>query len=251
LEKARGRKTTVNFGIDVQAFDPTAVPDHARAAKKFVLQSKKQDVLGVNKCGWDISNATGVKFPDKPMQRAISAYDSIKRADYNHRAEQLAWKETLRYLPKTNKFHVNQREVLSKGIADSAPTNKVPMQSNTEFPIHSDLQDKYGWQISVVTPTSKEREALISNQFDAAVRNRAKKPPSNYESLLDKHAKNVEAQRKLKLEHRTLSEQGIAVPSLRKVLMTIPDPPMAVTDAIEMEKQVPARKYTTWSLGSM
>ena len=64
-------------------------------------------------------------------------FDSIKRADYNFRAEQLDWQDKRMYVPRPNKHQFNERYD-SSAHRLSLP----PALSRTEFPSHSALISK-------------------------------------------------------------------------------------------------------------
>lgn len=134
----------------------------AVAAKREVQDAKKPDLLGVSRQGWNNSVASEnmQRFPDRPKMRQLSKvrvaccvpvccrapptcvvcarqFDSIKRADYNFRGEQLDWQDKRMYVPRGNKNEFNERQDSSTHRL-SVP----PALSRTEFPVHSALISK-------------------------------------------------------------------------------------------------------------
>jgi hypothetical protein len=75
--------------------------------------------------------------PNRPAWVCARQFDSIKRADYNFRGEQLDWQDKRIYVPRPNKNEFNER------YDSSAHRLSVPPAlSRTEFPAHSALISK-------------------------------------------------------------------------------------------------------------
>ena len=87
---------STNFGREARAYDEDAIPAHALAAHKAVQEAKRPNILGTATAQWNASTDSGVRFPDRPMMRTLSKYDSHKRADNNcERTETLTLTLTL------------------------------------------------------------------------------------------------------------------------------------------------------------
>jgi len=104
---------SVNFPRGSRAYEKDDIPPHNLAAKKEVQAAKVPDMLGAKKAGWNISTISDnmYRFPDRPNMRTLSCYDAHKRADYNYRAEELDSRATEMYIPRPNKFQVNERSL--------------------------------------------------------------------------------------------------------------------------------------------
>ena len=112
------------------------------------------------------------RFPDRPKMRQLSKvrvaccvpvccrapptcvvcarqFDSIKRADYNFRGEQLDWQDKRMYVPRGNKNEFNERQDSSTHRL-SVP----PALSRTEFPVHSALISKVPWPAAFPLPST-------------------------------------------------------------------------------------------------
>tara|TARA_B110001452_G_C15198303_1_gene415897 strand:- start:317 stop:964 length:648 start_codon:yes stop_codon:yes gene_type:complete len=211
-------------------------------AKREVLAAKQPDLLGVSKPGWNSSSHSEnmARFPDRTLMRQLAQYDSVKRADYNYRAEQLDWQDRRMYVPKSSKFEFNDRRV------ETAERLEVPPAlSRTEFPVHSALIPKTRWDGATGDggdpyAAAKAHEAKGAAMLDFAMANSLRHPPKQRESLIHRESRYVREARAAKEERRKDEAAGkVYVP---------PPPPLSGPDALEMTRQVPALKTTTWSL---
>ena len=89
-------------------------------------------------------------------------FDSIKRADYNFRAEQLDWQDKRMYVPRPNKHQFNERYD-SSAHRLSLP----PALSRTEFPSHSALISKVRPPAPCSSPSHPVRRAVCAALADA------------------------------------------------------------------------------------
>jgi len=242
LEKSRGRRGTVNFERSARAFDESAGPPAAVAAKREVQEAKKPDLLGVSRSGWNSSTASEnmQRFPDRPKMRQLSKFDSIKRADYNFRGEQLDWQDKRMYVPRANKNEFNERH-------DSG-THRLsvpPALSRTEFPVHSALISKTRWDGATgsggdpyAAEKAHEAKGLAMLQF--ARDNSGRRPSRTRETLVEREERHMREARAVKAERLKSEARG--------EVWRPPPPPLSGPDALEMSRQVPVLRTTTWSL---
>jgi len=248
LERSRGHRVTINFARSAHAFDESALPPKALQAKLDVKAAKRPDLLGISQPGWNQSvvpeGKDATKFPNKPLMRQLAQYDAHKRADYNFRAEQLENADRRQYIPTTNKFQYNERHLESGTGQLSAP----PALTRTEFSINPMLGLKVRWDGSTGTDKdyyTQQREYRQQEQvtLDAALSNSARHQPRAHTSVIEREKAHQEAIRAQKAAKRATEAQGLTwVPA---------QPPLSAIDALEMSRQVPCRKVTTWSLGSL
>jgi len=255
LEKSRGARSQINFGLTANAFDEEAVPQKALAARMRVKTAKIPVRLSVGKPGWDQSVVPdGFKtFPERPLLRTLSKYDAHKRADYNFRAEVLDNTERRMYVPAcTSKFEYSERHILTPDQRAGAP----PALSRFEYGIHPNLEGKVRWDESTTGDgggdpyaATKARERRATAELDSAMRNsRRRGPPSGRVGLMTQYEAQLEEQRSVKMERRKLEAAGHTVAWTGRYNYTAP---LSEADAREMSRSVPVRKVTTWSLGSI
>mmetsp|Transcript_42252 Transcript_42252/g.92604 ORF Transcript_42252/g.92604 Transcript_42252/m.92604 type:complete len:252 (+) Transcript_42252:256-1011(+) len=246
LERSRGQRTNLNFDRTARAFDETAVPPQALAAKQEVKAANKADICGVNQAGWNSSTVPegkhATRFPDRPMMRTLAQYDSHKRADYNFRAEQLENQDRRRYYPTTNKFEYNERHITGEGASLDVP----PPLARTEFVVNPTLGLKVRWDGSTGSAGdphayAKERKQHEKAGLEAALANSKRYQPKQRMGLVEREKAYLEEQRRQKAERRAVESAGGT--------WYTPEAPLAPADAMEMSMQVPSRKVTTWSLG--
>ena len=134
---------STQYALDARVYDEDAIPPASLAAKREVISAKRPDILQVGKPSWNTSTVSEnmYRFPDRPMMRTLAVYDSVKRADYNFRAETLDWRDKRVYEPVPNKFQVNRRDLGKAAPMLDAP----PPLSRTEFPAHPALVAKPRW----------------------------------------------------------------------------------------------------------
>ncbi|KAJ1622376.1 hypothetical protein T492DRAFT_1149123 [Pavlovales sp. CCMP2436] len=246
FEKSRGHRGGVHFLPSQKVFDAAAVPTAARAARREVLDAKKMDILGLGKPGWNLSTTNPLqRFPDRPLQRTLSAFDAPKRSDYNFRTEWLDSKSRETYIPRTNKLHVSQRDFLGEAHRSHANLSRPPKQSTVEGIVHPSLAGKANWNVSTETLSAKARKQLAEADLVAARASRS----AGYEpreTLQQREARLSEQQRAEKREKVQMAEAGITLPP-----PTIQYYHTTKEDFAEMTMQVPAKRVTTWSLGSI
>ena len=147
-------------------------------------------------------------------------FDSIKRADYNFRGEQLDWQDKRMYVPRANKNEFNERHDSSTHRL-SVP----PALSRTEFPVHSALISKVRSPAPFPPPSTRsdvlctprsqtrwdgatgsggdpyaaekahEAKGLAMLQF--ARDNSGRRPPRARETLVRRHACSSRARRRV------------------------------------------------------
>lgn len=248
LERSRGHRVTINFERSARAFDESALPPKALQAKLDVKAAKKPDLLGVSTPGWNQSvvpeGKDATKFPNKPMMRQLSQYDSHKRADYNFRAEQLDNADRRQYIPATSKFQYNERHLQSGAGHLTAP----PALTRTEFSINPQLGLKVRWDGSAGTDKdyyTQQREYRQQEQvtLDAALTNSRRHQPRSHMSVIEREKAHQEEIRAQKAAKRAVEAAGLP--------WAPPQPPLSEADALEMSRQVPCKKVTTWNLGSL
>jgi len=242
FEKSRGRRGSLNFERKTRAFDESAAPKGAVQAKQEVLDAKKPDILGVGKPGWNNSVACEnmSRFPDRTLMRQLSKFDSIKRADYNFRGEQLDWKDQRMYVPTPNKFEFNERH-----DASAKRLSMPPALSRTEFPVHSALISKTRWDSATghggdPYAAEKAHEAKGAAMLQFALENSARRQPKRRECLIHREERFQQEARAAKAERLKAEARG--------EVWQPPPRPLSGPDALEMTRQVPVLKTTTWSL---
>jgi len=246
FEKSRGHRGSVNFPPNLKAFNKDAVPQSAREARRSVLDAKKMDILGLHKPGWNPSSYTGSRFPEHGERHTLAAFDSVKRSDYNYRSEWLDTRSTERYIPRANKFQISAAEFLSEEHRAHPSLKRPPKQTIMEMPVHPRLAGKTPWQVSVEALTQREREQLTQLDLERA---RARAPRSlaaDREGLVAREARRLEEQRAEKRRVAALRAQGIEPEKTVESWYHI-----TKEDITEMALQVPTKKVTTWSLGSI
>ena len=255
---------STNFSRDARAYDEEAIPPAALAAHTAVVEAKRPNVLGTAPPQWNASTTTGVRFPDRPMMRTLANYDSHKRADFNYRRETLDWRETKMYLPKPNKFEVNERN-FGAGVS----TDQPHLIARLEFPVHPALDGKPRWDSATGhggDPVAVERASRkrLEEQYHANLAySRAHPPKNRTESLLQREGRFQAEQRAAKARMRAEAQSRGFLPAADgtfaggdSLAATLPwrmaSAPLALSDrnALDVTKQVPMRRTTTWSLGS-
>ena len=199
-------------------------------SKRQVQAAKAPDLVGIGAPGWNAStlseNMSGKHtFPDRPMMRQLSLYDSHKRADFNYRREDLDTTQKSIYVPKPNKFQANER------ILD-VPREELPfMISRCEFPNHPDLGlrghpiDKPRWNPATGTGgdpygAAKAAAAKLEKERVEAMEYSQRHPPKNRtESLAQREKRFMDEQRQAKAAIRAAAHtdpdisQGFASPA--------------------------------------
>ena len=220
-----------------------------RTTKVEMKELRIPDLLGQRKAGWN-NTSSGSRFPDRPMMRQLSAYDSIKRADLNFRAEEIDSKATALYAPRPSKLQTN-------ATALSVPClEHVHPISRTEFPNHSSLASKPRWDPATghggdQYGAEKLRERSIEHETLWALDYAKKHPP--------KHRTETLIQR----EERFMAEKRDAIRAARAAPASARASTAPATVAQLMGRgsvsargelrgqQVPSKKVTTWSLGGI
>lgn len=265
---------STSFSPNARVYEEEDIPAAALASKKAVKAAKQPDPIGVNHPVWNTSTLSEnmIKFPDRPMQRQLSAYDAHKRADYNFRKEHLEWKDGAIYVPRANKFCVNERSLKGYQPQLSAP----PPTMRSEFPTHPALESYEKWDHATGPHDGKggdhwaetrRRSSELQQLTQAALQNsQRRKPAADQPSLIEREQRFLDAQRAAKMEQRraasammgtfirtpvtlsTLRATG-ALAETKKLAETKALAPLSAADEYEMRQQVPCRNTTTWSLG--
>ena len=256
----------------------------------------------------------GVLQAPTDLRGCARQFDSIKRADYNFRGEQLDWQDKRMYVPRANKNEFNERHDSSTHRL-SVP----PALSRTEFPVHSALISKVRSPAPFPPPSTRsdvlctprsqtrwdgatgsggdpyaaekahEAKGLAMLQF--ARDNSGRRPPRARETLVRRHACSSRARRRVgggasgrgsgawwrharpsallrdtaapahrclaacqvEREERHMREaRAVKAERLkseaRGEVWRPPPPPLSGPDALEMSRQVPVLRTTTWSL---
>ena len=186
----------------------------------------------------------GQRFPDKPLMRQLAKYDSLRRADYNYRAETLDHTSTEMYVPRGSKFQYNERHITSATRNLESP----PSCSRTEFPVHANLEGKHRWDPATghagdPYAAQKARDRQQEAALALAQANSRRRQPSKRTSLYERERQHATAQREEKEKRRALEACGCT--------WRPPPAPLSERDAFEMSRQVPALRTTTWSLASI
>jgi len=174
---------TVNFPKNQTVFDVNGIPAHNLASKKEVKVLSVPDLLGERPAGWNASTLSGSRFPDRPMMRQLSVYDSHKRADYNHRAEQLDSDATTLYIPRPSKMQTNERALDVPRLQQPHPISRC------EFPVHSNLEGKPRWDPSTgaggdVVGAEKANRKVLERERVEALEYSKRHPPKHREETL-------------------------------------------------------------------
>ena len=254
FERSRGKRSNLNFERTARAFDESAVPAHNLAAKKEVKAAKRPDLLLAGRPGWNQSTLSEnmKRFPDRPLCRQNFKYDAPKRADYNFRAEVLEHADRAMYMPRESKFEYSERRVTAPGLQLANP----PPLSRVEFPNHPELAratasgEKKRWDGATGAggdPYAAQcaHEARGQKMLEAALANGKKHPPRRRETLYERETRHQAELRERKATRRRLESMGITPAPWQEA-----GPPLSAEDQLELSRQVPARKTTTWSLGS-
>jgi len=267
MPAARGTSfRQVNFARGAKAYDQSAIPLEALAAKKEVKVMRVPDLLGADRpAGWNASTVSVnmSRFPDRAMMRQLSKYDSHKRADYNFRAEQLDDRATTTYVPRPSKMQTNERSF------DVPRLDQPHHISRCEFPVHSALEGKPRWDPATGhggDPFGVElaqRKVLERERVEALEYSKRHPPKQRDETLVQREARFMREERERK---KTIRETGTAPqpPALTGTwsggntytsltqgysFAAGTAPPLNAEDSDLLSHQVPVRKQTTWSLG--
>ncbi|KAG8459773.1 hypothetical protein KFE25_014336 [Diacronema lutheri] len=246
FEKSRGQRGAVTFAPGSRVFHPDAVPAPARAARREVLDAKKMDILGLGRPGWHSSSSTGSRFPDRPFQRTLSAYDAPKRADFNHRAEWLDTTSREAYVGRTGKLQVSEREFLSEAHRAHPNLVRPPKQRPAEEAVHPRLEGKTRWNGSTEALSAKQLEQLAQSELTQARAARSASAGGARESLQAREARFLEERRAEKRATVQLRAAGLTLQKADAQWYNV-----TKDDLFEMSMQVPAKRITTWSLGSI
>lgn len=246
------------------------------AAKKEVQAAKVPDMLGAKKAGWNISTISDnmYRFPDRPNMRTLSCYDAHKRADYNYRAEELDSRATEMYIPRPNKFQVNERSL------DVPRLGEPHHISRCEFVTHAALEGKPRWDPATghggdPYGVEKAQRKVLERERVEALEYSKKHPPKNRtESLVQREERFQREQRERKQALKAAAQLpggGTATAQTFSRAFSATgssgaDPlvstavsfgslghgrtmPQFGATVAEPSKRVPVLKQTTWSLG--
>ena len=250
FERSRGKRSNLNFERTARAFDESAVPAHNLAAKKEVKAAKRPDLLLAGRPGWNQSTLSEnmKRFPDRPLCRQNFKYDAPKRADYNFRAEVLEHADRAMYMPRESKFEYSERRVTAPALQLANP----PPLSRVEFPTtRSSRGDRVGREEAVDGATGAggdpyagqcAHEARGQKMLEAALANGKKHPPRRRETLYERETRHQAELRERKATAAASSHGHAGA-------VAGDGPPLSAEDQLELSRQVPARKTTTWSLG--
>lgn len=222
----------------------------ARAARRMVLDAKKMDILGLHRPGFNMSTKTGERFPDRPMMRTLAAYDAPKRADFNHRAEWLDTQSTEMYIGRANKLQVSEREFLSEAQRAHPNLLRPHKQRTGEEAVHPSLEGKLGWNGSTVALTHKQSAQLASAELGRARASRSAGRHRRGESLRQREARFGEEQREHKRAAAKARPATAPLP-LNESKAGAYHYNLTKEDFLQMTRQVPAKRVTAWSLGTI
>lgn len=187
-------------------------------------------------------------------------YDSHKRADYNHRAEQLDSAATTVYIPRMSKMDYNERAL------DVARLQQPHHISRCEFPVHSALEGKPRWDPATghggdsASIEKHEREVLERQRVECFEYSKRHPPKNRTETLVQREERFLQEQRAAKMTMRT----STAVPGSMSTTgflnagntvgsagsFRFEQTGMLAEEAADiLSHQVPVKKQTTWSLG--
>ena len=279
MQCSRGRALrSVNFPRGARAYEKDDIPKHNLASKKEVQAAKVPDMLGIKKAGWNNSTVSEnmYRFPDRPDMRTLAAYDSHKRADYNYRAETLDCTATERYIPRPNKFQVNERALDQPRLSD--PFNI----SRTEFVTHPALEDKPRWDPATghggdpYGVEKAQRKVLERERVEALEYSRKHPPKNRTENLMQREERFMREMRERKAALKAaqqlpggasanaqsfasmFAQHSSGTMEFRNSGGVLADPTQtfggrtlgyANSSGVEPAKKVPVLKQTTWSLG--
>lgn len=236
------------------------------AAKREVQAAKVPDLIGIKKAGWNTSTlsenmSAKHTFPDRPMMRQLSAYDSHKRADYNYRAEQLDSTATAKYIPRPNKFQTNERALEVDKL-------QQPFHiSRQEFPVHAALEGKPRWDPATGAGgdpygvEKAQRKVLERDRVLALEYSRSHPPKNRSESLVQREDRFIAEQRAAKAAMRasaTAPGGGMGASGAFGASQggaswqagnTLAGSGYGASGTMQPSLQVPVRKTTSWSLG--
>ena len=154
---------------------------------------------------WNASTLIDGTVEAKVLVRQLAAYDSIKRADVNFRAETLHRLEA-DYVPKNSKLTYNERHLCADArqrLASAPPTT-----SRTEFPVHPSLDAKPRWDPSTGDGGDPYRAAQLRAQqreeaHRAALGQSRRRPARKGRvGLVEREAAFLEEQRAAKARQR-------------------------------------------------
>jgi hypothetical protein len=240
-----------------------------RASKTEVRELRVPDPLEQRKAIWNNSTASGSRFPDRPMMRQLSAYDSLKRADVNLRSEVVDSVDKTQYYPHTSKLHLNERTLDLRRLQHPHRISRV------EFPNHPNLMSKPRWDPSTghggdQYGADKLRDLSIERETAWAMEYSRQHPPKRrHETLLQREeifmAEKREAIREARMgafsarastapasmtgtssgsqSARQLAHLTSLGHTVHQGFGVLELPPLPA------DQRVPCKKVTTWSLG--
>mmetsp|Transcript_24050 Transcript_24050/g.71518 ORF Transcript_24050/g.71518 Transcript_24050/m.71518 type:complete len:249 (-) Transcript_24050:245-991(-) len=241
FERSRGWRAKIDFALDKTVFDEHAMPLEAARAKAEVKASKRPDLLGFSKPSWNSSTLPEnfVPFPERPMMHQLSKYHSLKRFDYDHRAEVLEASDgnsDSQYIGRGSKLQYTERH-----IARSAPALSISRSA----PLHPALRDKARWNVTTggePHEAAKAHRLRAEMQLRSAARNsRRHGVPPGRVGAMERSVALIDQERARKKATRLFG--NTARPDSR--------PPLSESDKLELSpsRQVPCKAVTTWSLG--
>jgi hypothetical protein len=190
--------------------------------------------MGTRKKDWNISHVIepNQRFPDRKMERQLSAFEAIPQYEYNFRAEKLP-KAELKGAPRYDKFHLDMsagnasllRTASDNFVGFTEPDTqllgtKMSYSTRQQLPIHPDLAEHHtiwntgdkDWKISnQVLP--KERAAAFDTQQAKATMKASKSKMrvtngGTYKSPVELEALRTEEIRRLKAEGKFVDDYG-------------------------------------------
>lgn len=180
------------------------------------------------------------------MQRTLSAFDAPKRADWNFRTEWLDLSREM-YVGRTNKLQVSQLDFLSDAQRAHPNLARPPKQRMAEQLVHPRLEGKERWNISTEALTQKQLEQLTQAQLARSRASRSAGSTRARESLQEREARFLEERRAEKRAAAQMRAVGLTPPKEEKPSFFH----LTREDFAEMSVQVPAKRVTSWSLGSI
>lgn len=213
------------------------------------------DILGLGKQGWNPSVYINSSFPERGMHRTLAAFDAPKHADYNFRAETLTRPQTgPAYLSRsTSKLQVSERAFLSEAQRSHPDLARPPKQRIGEQYVHAALAQKRPWNVSTEPLTAKLVERLADAELQAgraAAKALTAGGPAR-ETLAQREARFLDERRAQKRESAQARAAGLPDPCAATAAAEQNFYRLTQADFAELTMQVPVKRVTTWSLGTI
>eukprot|EP00501_MAST-03F_sp_TOSAG23-6_P002286 GSMAST32.ASY1.ANO1.2387.1 assembled CDS len=147
------RGDRIHYPKNESVFHISDIPEKARLAKEYVLQSKRKDILQVRRKLWNSTTTRNQNercFNSSNQQKANDP--PLQGMKYNFRAEVLP-RKNLKFRPKASKFELDQ------SLFDSVAKQPQRQHWGGEMPNHPKLLKKTIWNNCVsFTETEKRKQ---------------------------------------------------------------------------------------------